>query len=99
MDFVALGNRIRENRKQQRMTQHALANAANVSASYIGHIERGLKRCSVETLVDIANALNTTPDILLQDSIPQSEMDSIASLSNRNRAILMDVADVLRSHE
>ena len=68
MNYEALGRRIRQQRKILKMTQEELAAASDVSTSYIGHIERGLKHCSLETLIAICNTLKITPNQLLQDS-------------------------------
>lgn len=70
MDYEALGKRICTQRKLANLTQDALAKKVGVSCSFIGHIERGTRVLSVETLVQIAAALNVSCDILLQDSLP-----------------------------
>ena len=69
MDYLAFGRRIRMERKKLHMTQEALAAAAGVSTSYIGHIERGIKHCSLDTLISICRAMGIMPDHLLQDSL------------------------------
>lgn len=69
MDYEGLGRRIRTQRKLKGMTQKMLAEKAGISLPFYGHIERGTRKASLETLVSIANALNTTSDMLLQDSI------------------------------
>ena len=58
MNYEALGQRIREGRKKQNMTQSELAKAIGRSCSYCGHLERGLRIPSLETLVHISQALS-----------------------------------------
>lgn len=99
MNFVALGKRIRQQRKMLKMTQEELAVAAEVSTSYIGHIERGIKRCSLETLVAIANTLGVTPDMLLQDSLDDGLTGRSEGLSDKGRSMLQDIANVLREYD
>lgn len=99
MDYEALGRRVRQQRKLLKMTQEELASAAEVSTSYIGHIERGLKRCSLETLIGISNALNVTPDILLQDSLNGAPADKEESMSASTRSMLNDIANILREYD
>lgn len=99
MNFVALGKRIRQQRKMLKMTQEELAVAAEVSTSYIGHIERGIKRCSLETLVAIANTLKVTPDFLLQDSLQSCTIGSTPGISDRTRSMLNEIASILRDYE
>ena len=99
MDYEALGRQVRQQRKLLKMTQEELATAADVSTSYIGHIERGLKRCSLETLIGISNALNVTPDILLQDSLCGDPADKVEGMSATTRSMLNDIAKVLREYD
>ena len=99
MNYEALGKRIRHHRKLQKMTQEDLAIAANVSTSYIGHIERGLKRCSLETLVSIANTLEVSIDMLLQDSLNAEIIGRGNGMSETYRTILNEIAGILREHD
>lgn len=62
MDYKAMGNRIREARKAKRMTQEQLAEAAEISVAFVGHIERGTRVPSVKTLYAICQALHKTMD-------------------------------------
>lgn len=98
MDYKALGSRIRQQRKLMRMTQEELAAVSDVSTSYIGHIERGIKRCSLETLVCICNALDISPNALLRDSLNRVPSDREQDLSPEIRAMLNDITNVLREH-
>lgn len=99
MNYEALGRRIHQQRKLQHLTQEALARAAQVSTSYIGHIERGLKQCSLETLLRICAALKVTPDFLLQDSIQEMTAETHSDLSAESRSMLNDIANVLREYD
>lgn len=98
MNFEALGKRIRQQRKLLKLTQEELAAAAEVSTSYIGHIERGIKHCSLETLVAIANTLEITPDVLLQDSLNEGLISRSQGMTASARAMLNDIANVLREY-
>lgn len=73
MDYTALGKRIRDERLMQRLTLEKLAERTDKSINFIGQIERGEGKPSLETLVDIANALGVTVDSLLSDSIKISD--------------------------
>jgi len=65
MDYHALGQQLRLHRKWLAYTQARVASMAGVSTSYYGHLERGTRKASVETLLALARALQTTPDTLL----------------------------------
>ena len=69
MDYIDLGRRIRALRKEQHITQEELAAKANISASFLGHIERGSRVASLETLVTLCEVLHAEPNYLLAGSI------------------------------
>ncbi len=69
MDYQKLGGTIRRIRKQLNMTQEQLAEKVGISASFLGHVERGSRKASVETLVGIANALQVGTDRLFAGSL------------------------------
>ena len=75
MDYALLGKRIRDERLLLRLTIEQLAEKVNKSTNYIGQIERCDGKPSLETIVDIANALGTTVDSLLRDSLPAAQRD------------------------
>ena len=60
MDFILLGNRIRESRKKEKLTQSHLAERAGVSVNHIGYIENARTHVSLELLHKIAIALCTS---------------------------------------
>lgn len=99
VDYKALGQRIRHQRKLMKMTQEELASVSDVSTSYIGHIERGIKRCSLETLVCISNALDISPNALLQDSLPTRPLELEPNLSPRSRSLLHGFLQVLHEND
>ena len=58
-----MGNKIREYRKQKKMTQAELAQKSGVSRVTISQLEAGIERnTSSKTLLSIAKALNSTVD-------------------------------------
>lgn len=68
MDYVALGGRIKNKRLELNLTQEQLAEKLELSAVYIGQIERGERKMTIETLVKLANSLNSSIEELLKDS-------------------------------
>ena len=65
MDYVQLGKRVRIRRKVLEMTQEELAEKIGVCTSFVGHIERGTRKLSVETLYDLCKALDVSADFLM----------------------------------
>jgi len=51
------GEKIREVRKQKKLTQEELADKANLHPTYIGQIERGRRNPSLENIYKIQRAL------------------------------------------
>ena len=72
IDYEALGKRISNARKQVGITQEALGEQLNMTRKHISVIETAINRPSLDTLVDIANALNVSADDLLVDSLTHS---------------------------
>jgi len=65
VDYVALGERFRAARKARHMTQQEVADVVGVSLSYVGHMERGIKHCTLDTLVEMSYALDVSVEHLL----------------------------------
>ena len=77
MDYRAIGNRIRQRRKELLRTQESLANQIEISYSYMGLIERGDRKLSVETLHKISKALDTSMDYLVNGKPEEPSTGSI----------------------
>ncbi len=52
-----VGNRLREIRHRRKMSQEALAHAANLERAYVSGLERGQFNVSVDSLARLADAL------------------------------------------
>lgn len=65
MDLIAIGGRIKAVRKNRGFSQEKLAEIVSVSPHYIYEIERGMKAMSLETLINIINALEISADYLI----------------------------------
>ncbi len=55
--WLAIGLNILHYRKEQGMTQSQLAERAKISNAYMQRIETAASSCSLDTLIDIAEAL------------------------------------------
>lgn len=65
VNFVLIGKRVRETRKQQKLTQDQLAEMSDLTVGYISHVETARKKASLSALISISNALGITLDELL----------------------------------
>ena len=86
---MQLNDKILLLRKKKGWSQEQLAEMAGISPSFLGHIERGTRVASVDTLVALCNALEVTPDYLLSASLNQSNTYPDA-LSSGQRARLSE---------
>lgn len=66
MDWLSIGQNIKKKRLSKSWKQGTLAEKVDLTTSYIGMIERGEKIPKLETFVNIANALDSTADELLE---------------------------------
>ena len=85
----ALGKRIHTLRRRRGISQSRLSEIIDKTPSYISYIETGVKSMSIDTFVDIVNALNTTSDDLLRDSLENTVLITNSSFSN----LLSDCSD------
>ena len=75
MDYISLGRRVNKRRRELHMTQEQLAEKLQLSTSFLGHIERGTRKASLETLIALCNALDVSPNYLLERSLTLSNPD------------------------
>ncbi len=55
--WLGIGLNILHYRKEQGMTQMQLAEKANISTNYLQRVETAASSCTLDTLIDIAEAL------------------------------------------
>jgi Predicted transcriptional regulators len=63
------GETLRESRKGKGLTQEALAHEADITPTYVGQLERGLKSPSLWTLHKLSRAL----DVPIRDLVISAE--------------------------
>ena len=85
VNYKDFGGRVRTLRRQMNLTQEELAEQTGISHSFMGHIERGTRVASLETLVALCNALHTSPQYLLGASLNLFEDHMPAGISQEER--------------
>lgn len=65
MDYSAIGEKIRLKRLILGLTQARLAECAGISTAFMGHIERGTRVMSIETLCALCKALELSANDLM----------------------------------
>lgn len=70
LNYKLAGQRLRAIRKKRGFTQEQLAEMAGISPQHCSGIETGAAKVSLPALVQLCNALGTTPNEVLMDSVP-----------------------------
>lgn len=83
MDKKTIGKRIREERKKQHLTLEKLSAEADMGLVYLGEIERGVKMPSLTALIKIANALDTSTDVILRDGVAAAKPYVLSEVTER----------------
>lgn len=82
IDYVSIGNRIRDLRIAKGITQAKLAEDSGIEPSNISHIERAATKLSLPTLVNIANALGVTLDEIVYASLIKNTHISVSMIDD-----------------
>lgn len=67
--YTLIGKRIKEERQRLSLTQEELAAKAHIGTKFVGSIERGVTKPSLDTFIKIAKALNISCDSLITKEI------------------------------
>lgn len=104
IDYSETGSGIRKQREQMGLTQEQLGEACELSASFVGHIERGSRKLSVESLYKLAAALNVSADYLLfgrmlqETSLPAEISALLQHTDSGKREQFWRTVKILASH-
>ncbi len=74
INYQKLGLKIKEIRISRGLTQDTLAEMVSCNTSHISNIENNHTKVSLNVLLAIANALNTSIDYLLSDQYENSSL-------------------------
>ena len=102
----SIGEYIRQQREQAKISLRQLSSAAGVSNPYLSQIERGLRRPSAEILQQIAKGLRISAEALyvqagiLEDRRPDSGVRAAvladAELTERQKQVLLEIYESFR---
>ena len=87
LDYSEIGRRIARRRKQLGLKQSEVEEKADLSYKYLSNIERSISIPSVEVIMRLAVALDTTPDEFLVGTLRSEDEEwknTAAILSNFN---------------
>lgn len=109
IDIESIGSRVKYHRLRNKISQEELAELAQVSRVHISYLERGERIPSMESFINIANALNVSADELLANNLlvtgsnmNSEEQNILFDCSVNERQILLEnmrkLKDILRSY-
>lgn len=73
LDYSKIGERIRQIRKAKGWSQEKLAKQCGISLNFMGKIERGHRKMSMDTFASLCQELETDADALLWGAIQASD--------------------------
>ena len=84
VNYVEIGNRIRIEREKFDMTREKFSELLNLSPYFLGQIERGERKMSINTLINISECLHISIDSLFFEQInANTNNDVLHSLINK----------------
>ncbi len=103
--YRTIGKRIRQERRRLKLTQEELAERADITANFLGHIERGTKRPTLNTLMKIADVLQvsmgplfvseTTYKLPTEDLFVKRFMSLVRDKKREEKELILRVAEMV----
>ena len=100
-----IGNTIYMLRKAHKLSREKLAELSNLSPHYIYYLEKGKYLPGCIAIIDLCNALDTTPSHLLSSSVNmninlfcETIKDDFSKLTNYDKKILIDLIKSMSNH-
>lgn len=103
IDYTEVGRRMAKRRKELGLKQYEVCEMLNVNYKYISNLETGRSAPSLETIMNLCETLETTPDYLLlgtEVNISNDTLaDKISRLDNKSKLLLNDIIDTIKKYE
>ena len=106
LNYGEIGKRIKEKRKELKLTQERLSEILDVSPSYVSEIERGTSIASLATMCKISNALDLNLDYLVyginDNNCENTFPEILKSIPKKNQKLYinlcLDIANSLKNN-
>lgn len=85
VDYKEVGRRIAARRRELGLKQWQVIEMAGLSDKYLSNIERATSVLSIDVLMKLCTALETTPDALLLGTV--AEQDSAKAIASKLQAM------------
>ncbi|MCL2167300.1 MAG: helix-turn-helix domain-containing protein [Clostridiales bacterium] len=100
--LIAIADRVREKRQKLNLSQTELAKKTTVQRSTISAIERGERSMRVETILDLADSLDTSPDYLLRGGAEKKKLrllgEDITKYSPQQQEYMVNQVKITMKH-
>lgn len=104
VNYQDIGKRIKQERLLKKWTQEKLAETIGISLTHMSNIENANTKLSLPVLIDIANALDCSTDVLLFGNIVDNlraadliVLNTLKDCTNIERAIIIDTVQSLKN--
>lgn len=106
-DLIAqeIGNNIYTLRKSKKLSREKLAEYSNLSPHYIYYLEKGKYLPGCIAIIDLCNALDTTPSQLLSSSLNmninlfcETIKEDFSKLTDYDKKVLIDLVKSMSNH-
>jgi len=102
INYAKIGNRIRIERENFDMTREKLAELLNISPNFLGQIERGERKMSISTLINISECLHISIDYLFFEEENIENDNVLHSLLNKcskkEAKVIEDIIKLILPH-
>lgn len=101
-NYFSIGNRVRELRLQNHLSQEQLALTAEITTAYLGQIERNQKNPTVSVVAKLCNALGIQlSEFFSEEPLPQKNLDPITmqilyQLKNQDEDVKIIILQIIK---
>ena len=103
LNYRKIGESLAKRRKELKLRQYEVCERADINYKYLSNIETARSLPSLEVFIRLCKALETTPDHILANSLPQTEhneddeylLQKYHSLSMDDQRLCLDFIDLL----
>ena len=102
-ELQQIGSRVKTARLARHMTQQQLAEAAEISVSFLSNIENGRQSMNLRALIAISDALNVSTDSLIREvphtasHIAEEIERELSSCTPKERETILQLVRLMKS--
>lgn len=103
MNYKEIGKRIRNEREKLDLTREKFAELLDLSPNFVGQIERGEKKMSLETLVNISDCVRVSVDYIIKgvadDRVQKNKLQKLIDRCSQEEVwLITDMVNSMLPH-